>query len=188
VTHPFGRGNPAPAKPLITPHDTPVASTAAPSPSPSASSIAERQAVTNLAALLGQSGNERQAVSAAFNDAHQCGSALGQDAQTFQAAAAAHHRLLSELAQLPGLSVLPATMRQDLSAAWQASANADSDYARWAQDQLADGCTASSQSDPGYLAADAPNQRATASKTAFVRQWNPLAQAYGLPTYTQGDL
>jgi predicted nucleic acid-binding Zn ribbon protein len=201
VAHPFGHWNPTTAKSLTTPHDTPVASAAnAPSgrsaaaspstaaPSPSASSITERQAATSLVALLGQSGSERQAVSAAFNDADQCGSGLGQDAQTFQGAATAHHQLLNELAQLPGLAVLPSAMEQDLRAAWQASASADSDYAQWAQDQLADGCTASSQSDPGYRAANAPNQRATASKTAFVRQWNPLARAYGLPTYSQGNL
>ena len=60
-------------------------------------------------------------------------------------------------------------------------ASADSDYARWAQDQLADGCTSGGQSDPGYTAASAPNQQATASKTAFVRLWNPLAKTYGLP-------
>jgi hypothetical protein len=156
--------------------------------SASAPSITERQAAANLAALLSQSGNERQAVGAAFNDADQCGSELSQDVQTFQEAATAHQHLLTELAQLPGLVVLPPTMEQDLKAAWQASASADSDYAQWAQDQLADGCTAGSQSDPGYRAANAPNQRATTNKTAFVRQWNPLARAYGLPTYSQGDL
>ena len=79
-------------------------------------------------------------------------------------------------------------MEQDLRAAWQASASADSDYAQWAQNQLVNGCTASNRADPGYRAANAPNQRATANKTAFVRQWNPLARAYGLPTYSQGKL
>jgi hypothetical protein len=189
VTHPFGHGHPAAvASPGRSAAASPPTASSSPSASDSAPSITERQAAANLAALLNQSGNERQAVSAAFNDADQCGSGLGQDIQTFHGAATAHQHLLNELAQLPGLTLLPSAMEQDLRAAWQASARADSDYAQWAQDQLADGCTASSQSDPGYRAASAPNQRATANKTAFVRQWNPLARAYGLPTYSQGNL
>ena len=57
---------------------------------PSASPVTQRQAAANLAVLLGQSGRERRAVSAAFSDAAQCGPALSQDAETFQAAAACH--------------------------------------------------------------------------------------------------
>lgn len=204
TAHAFGHGNVAAVKSGITLRGTPIASeTRAPSAgspnsaasarpaaasTPPASPVTQRQAAANLAVLLGQSGRERRAVSAAFSDAAQCGPALSQDAETFQAAAASHRQFLTELAQLPGLTVLPSALRQDLSTAWQASASADSDYARWAQDQLADGCTSGGQSDPGYTAASAPNQQATASKTAFVRLWNPLAKAYGLPAYWQSDL
>lgn len=175
-----------------TPRDTPLAPSAgAPSADPTASApsaVAEPQAAGNLAALLSQSGSERLAVNAAYNDAGQCGPSLSQDAETFQAAATSRRQLLSELARLPGLAVLSTAMTQDLTSAWQSSASADSDFAQWVQDELANGCSTDSQSDPSYAAADAPDLQATKSKTAFVQLWNPLAQSYGLPTYAQGDL
>jgi hypothetical protein len=142
----------------------------------------------NLAALLTQSVSNRQAVNAAYNDVSQCGPSLAQDVQTFQAAAASHRRLLSELAKMPGMVALPQAMVRDLSSAWQASASADDDFAKWAQDQVANGCSSASQSDPNYVAADGPDVQATTSKAAFVQLWNPLAQAYGLKTYSQSDL
>jgi hypothetical protein len=138
--------------------------------------------------MLAQSEIDRQAVNAAYNDVGQCGPDLTQDIQTFRTAAASHDQLLNRLAGMPGLSALPQTMVQDLSSAWQASATADGDFARWAQDQVANGCSPDNQSDPNYAAANGPDLQATRSKTAFVQLWNPLAQSYGLQTYRQSNL
>jgi hypothetical protein len=159
----------------------PGASPSAGSPSPAST----QQAAAALAALLASSAADRQAVDSAFNDVQQCGPDLAQDATAFQTAATSHQSLLSQLAQLPGRPALPQPMLADLTKAWQASASADEDFARWAQDQAGGGCSAGNQSDPNFLAADGPDLRATSGKTAFVRLWNPLAQAYGLPTYQQ---
>lgn len=163
-------------------------STGSASPSGSSGTAAERQAAVSLSALLSQSGGERDQVNAAFNDVGQCGPDIAQDVQTFQDAATSHKQLLSQLDSVPGLQSLPQPMITDLRAAWQASASADSDFARWAQDQLGDGCSPDNQTDPNYEAANGPDVQATASKTAFVQLWNPLATSYGLPTYSQGDL
>ena len=57
---------------------------------------------------------------------------LRQDARTFTRAANSRQHLLSRLGNLPGRSVLPAAMLHDLADAWQASAEVDTDLARWA--------------------------------------------------------
>jgi hypothetical protein len=165
-----------------------------PSPTPSAtpqataSPVTAQQATTSLATLLAQSGTDRQAVSTAYNDVLNCGSDLQQDYQAFTSAAASHQRLLGELTQLPGLSTLPPAMVTDLKTAWQASISADTDFAKWTQDEISSACSTSSQSDPNFNAATQPDLQATASKTAFVAIWNPMAQTYGLPTYTQSTI
>ncbi len=158
-----------------------------PPASPSAAVPTEQQAAVSLAALLAQSAGDRAAIDAAYKDVLQCGPNLAADAQAFQNAATAHQRLLSALTQLPGRLLLPQSMLSDLVAAWQASASADGDFARWAGDQVSDGCTADDQSDPSFAAAHTPDVQATASKTAFVRRWNPVARTYGLPTYQQNQ-
>jgi hypothetical protein len=190
MAHPFGRQKLAAASSVSTPqHPAASQSPASPSAGPSSSlTPSTQQAAVALAALLAQSVSDRLAVNAAYNDVSQCGPSLTQDVQTFQTAATSHRQLLSELATMPGLSALPQAMTQDLSSGWQASASADDDFAKWAQDQVTNGCSSANQSDPNYAAADGPDVQATNSKTAFVQLWNPLAQAYGLKTYSQSDL
>jgi hypothetical protein len=156
--------------------------------SPSTAAASERQAAANLAALLAQSGSDRQAVTAAFNDVGQCGPNLSQDAQAFQEAAASHRQLMGELTAMPGLRSLPQPMVSDLAGAWQSSAGADTNFAQWAQDQVTNGCSPDDQTDPSYVMANKFDVTATASKTAFVTLWNSLAQAYGLRAYSQSDL
>jgi hypothetical protein len=146
-----------------------------------------QQAANQLAALLSQSVSDRSAVNAAYNDVLQCGPDLDQDAQVFQEAASSRQQLLSQLAGLPSRSALSPSMLQDLSSAWQVSVQVDDDYQQWAQDQAADGCT-DSTTDPSYVAAEDPNNEATADKTAFIGQWNSLAGQYGLTQYQQGSL
>jgi hypothetical protein len=135
--------------------------------------------------VLARSATDREAVDSAYNDVRQCGPNLAQAATTFRTAAASHRQLLDELGQITGRASLPQPMLADLTSAWQASASADQDFARWAQDQIAGGCSADNESDPNFLAADEPDLQATAGKTAFVRLWNPVARAYGLTTYRQ---
>ena len=74
-------------------------------------------------------------------------------------------------------------MLTDLTNAWQASLSVDNDYAQWAGDENSSGCTLQ---DPGYAAAETPNEHATTDKNAFVNLWNPIAAPYTLSQYS-GD-
>ena len=195
VANPFarpGRVAPPPAASATAagtsapPSPDPSSPASAPSSAGSSSPPTTEQAATNLALLLAQSANDRQAVNNAYNDAVACGANLSQDARAFAAAASSHRALLQSLARLPGQSELSQPMLSDLKSAWQASVRADDDYARWARGEES-GCSGGNQSDSSFVAATAPNLRATASKSAFIQLWNPLAESYGLTTYAQDN-
>jgi hypothetical protein len=156
---------------------------------PSASSQdARRQAAVRLSGLLAQSVTDRAAVTGAAEDVRGCGPSLRQDAGTFARAASSRQHLLSLLASLPGRTLLPAAMLQDLTSAWQASAQVDTDLARWAQDVIARGCHRNSRSDASLRASYIPEGRADTGKLAFAALWNPVARQYGLTTYQRSQL
>jgi hypothetical protein len=167
-------------------------STAAGGPSggtPAASSQdARRQVAVRLSGLLAQSVTDRAAVTAAAGDVRGCGPSLRQDARTFARAASSRQHLLSLLARLPGRPLLPAAMLRDLTSAWQASAQVDTDLARWTQDNIARGCHRNSRSDASLRASSIPEGRADAGKRAFATRWNPIARQYGLTTYQRNQL
>ena len=122
-------------------------STAASGTTPSTvSQDARRQAAVGLSGLLAQSVTDRAAVNEAAVDLRGCGPSLRQDARTLARAASSRQRLLSRLGSLPGRSLLPAAMLQDLTSAWQASAQVDTDLAGWADA-------------PGLLLGQVPAQR-----------------------------
>jgi hypothetical protein len=151
-----------------------------------ASQDTRRQAAVRLSGLLAQSVTDRAAVTAAAADVRRCGPSLHQDARTFARAASSRQQLLSKLGSLPGRSRLPAAMLQALTGAWQASAEVDTDLARWAQDK-ARGCHRRG-SNAGLRASYAPESRATAGKETFARLWNPVARQYDLTTYRRSQL
>lgn len=156
---------------------------ASPSPTP-----AEQQAASSLAALLAQSASDRSATVGAVSDVGSCGPGLGQDQQTLENSAASRQQLLGKLASLPGRSVLPPQMLQDLTNAWKESVTADQDLAQWAQDESSQGCSQDAQADPNYAAATKPDNQAKADKMAFVGEWNQIAPGYGLTSYKWDQL
>lgn len=159
------------------------------STSPSAPQTpSEQAAAQNLANLLAQSATDRSAITSAVNDVNNCGSDLSGDASTFQQAASSRQQLLGQLAQLPDGSALPAQLLQDLTGAWQASQQADKDFAAWAGDENTNGCTPNDSADANFQAASGPDNQATADKKAFVGEWNPIASQYGLPTYQWNEI
>jgi hypothetical protein len=163
-------------------------SAAATGTTPSTSSQdARRQAAVRLSGLLAQSVTDRAAVIDAVADVRGCGPSLRKDARTFASAASSRQRLLSRLESLSGRSLLPAAMLQDLTSAWQASAQVDTDLAGWAADNIARGCHRNSRSDAQLRASYAPERQATFGKLAFARLWNPLARQYGLTTYQRNQ-
>jgi hypothetical protein len=167
---------------------TAPASTASPATSTAAPATTEKQAATNLAAMLSQSVSDRAAIISAASDVGNCGPHLSSDAKVFDDAASSRKSLLASLTTMPGRTALPAAMLSDLTMAWQASIAADQGYAQWASDENTQGCVANDTNDPGYQATVTPNANATTYKTAFVGQWNPVAGRYGLTQYDQNQL
>ena len=150
---------------------------------PASSQDARRQAAVRLSGLLAQSVTDRAAVIDAATDVRGCGPSLRQDARTFASAANSRQRLLARLGSLPGGSLLPAAMLADLTGAWQASAQVDTDLARWTEGEIAGGCHRNSRSDARLRASYVPQGKATADKQTFASLWNPVARRYGLTTY-----
>lgn len=148
----------------------------------------EQVGAQNLATLLAQSANDRSAITSAVTDVNQCGSNLSGDASAFQQAASSRQQLLGELAQLQDASALPAQLIADLTGAWQSSYQADKDFAAWANDENANGCTPNDSSDPNFQAASGPDSHATTDKQAFAGMWNPIASQYGLQNYQWNQL
>src|SRR5689334_12571033 len=149
---------------------------------------ARRQAAVRLSGLLALSVTDRAAVIDAAEDVRGCGPSLRQDARTFTRAASSRQHLLSRLASLPGRSELPPALLRNLTTAWRASAQVDTDLARWAADTMARHCHRNSRSDAGLRASVVPESQATAGKHAFARLWNPVARGYGLTTYQPSQL
>jgi hypothetical protein len=147
-----------------------------------------QEAAQALAVLLAQSGTDRAAILQAFSAVADCSPGLGQDETIFSHAAASRQALLGKLAALPDRSALPAPMLPDLTAAWQASGQADQDFANWAQDEISHGCSTNDRSDPGYLAAMVPDHQATKDKKAFAALWTAVANEYGLPLYQYNQI
>jgi len=160
-----------------------------PTATASANAQAEKQAATQLSVLLPQSGADRGKVVNAVVDVQNCGKNLAQDAATFSTAAANRQSLLTKLDTLPGRAALSPAMVSALTGAWHASAQADTDLSKWAQDELSRGCRKSKTGNDANLKASyGPDGQATTDKQAFTRLWNPLARQYGLKTYQVGDL
>jgi hypothetical protein len=179
-----------PASSAVSSPALPAASSSSAPPSAASSPAvpSQRQAAQALAALLPQGGADRATVTQAVSAVADCSPGLSQDEAIFSNAASSHQALLGKLAALPGRSALPAPMLQDLTNAWQASGQADQDFARWTQDEISHGCSTSYQSDAGYQAATAPDGQATAEKKAFAALWAAIAGEYGLPLYQYNQI
>ena len=136
--------------------------------------------------MLSQSVSDRAAIISAANDVAACGPNLSSDPKVFDDAASSRQSLLARLTAMPGRATLPPALVSDLTQAWQASIAADQAYARWANDEITQGCVPNDTSDPGYQATITPNLNATKYKTAFVAQWNPIAAQYGLTPVPAG--
>ena len=177
--------------PAAAPTSSPAPS-AVSSPAPSAVSspalASRRQAAQAVAALLAQTGTDRAAVTQAVSAVADCSPDLSQDETIFSNSASLHQALLGKLAALPDRAALPTSMLQDLTMAWQASGEADQDFAQWTQDEISRGCSTNYQSDASYQATTAPDKAATKDKKAFAAQWTAIANQYGLPSYQYNQI
>jgi Protein kinase domain len=178
---------PVTAAPTSSPVPSAVSSLA-PSAVSSPALPSRRHAAQALAALLAQSGTDRAAVTQAVSAVADCSPGLSQDETIFSNAASSHQALLGKLAALPDRSALPASMLQDLTTAWQASGEADQDFAKWTQDEISHGCSTNYQSDASYQATTVPDDQATKYKKAFAALWTAIANQYGLPLYQYNQI
>ena len=170
---------------IFRPH---AGSTAAAGTAPSPSSQdARRQAAVGLSGLLAQSVTDRAAVTDAAEDVRGCGPSLRQDAQTFARAASSRQHLLSRLASLPGRSELPPALLQNLTTAWQASAQVIPISPGGRPTRSPAAATTTADPTPG-CGPHRPREPATAGKHAFARLWNPVARGNGLTTYQPSQL
>jgi serine/threonine-protein kinase len=187
-------GRSAPAHPAAA---TPSPAASSPSPSPSAASpsatsspsgpaTASQQAAA-LAALLTSSGAARTALHNAVNQVGSCTNLSGAVSQ-LQAVVNQRAGQYGRASALPA-SALPdgPQVKSKLMAALGSSLTADRDYLSWARQQLAGGCTPTSQSS-AYDAAFSASQRADAAKQAFVQVWNPVAARYGIAQESPRDI
>jgi hypothetical protein len=183
---PAGQALPA-AAPASSPAPSAVSS-ATPAAVASPALPPRQQAAQALAAVLAKSGTDRAAVTQAVSAVADCSPGLSQDETTFSTAASSRQALLDQLAALPDRSALPAPMLQDLTTAWQASGQADQDFANWTQDEISHGCSTNDQSDASYQAAMVPDDQATMYKKAFAALWTAIADEYGLPLYQYNQI
>jgi hypothetical protein len=149
-----------------------------------ATSAAEQRAASSVASMLSQSASDRSAIIGAATDIGNCGPSLNADPKVFDDAAASRQAMLASLTAMPGRNTLPPALVSDLTQAWQASIAADQAYAKWANDEITEGCVRHDTSDPGYQATVGPNRQASQYKDSFVVLWNPIASGYGLTQYS----
>ncbi|MBW8702682.1 hypothetical protein MBT84_24090 [Streptomyces sp. MBT84] len=151
--------------------------------SPSGSDDAAKQQAVALDKLLADSGNSRGAVIKAVAEVKVCQN-LGQAATDLRNAAQQRNGLVTQLSKLE-VDKLPqhGELTNSLTAAWKASASADTHYAAWA-DQVAGNkktCRKGHARSTGQT--DAGNRdsgTASAQKAKAARLWNAIAQKYGL--------
>jgi hypothetical protein len=179
-------GGAVPASPAVS--TAPATPSTSASPSASRRAVTEQQAATSVDTMLSQSVSDRAAIISAAGDVGDCGPSLSSDPKVFDDAASSRKSLLDKLTVMPGQAMLPAALLVDLTQAWSASIDADQAYAKWANDEIAQGCVPDDTSDPGYQETVTPNLDATKYKTAFATEWNPIAAKYNLTQYQQGQL
>ncbi|MFB7677449.1 hypothetical protein ACFC26_39225 [Kitasatospora purpeofusca] len=143
-----------------------------------------RGQAAGLDGLLGRNDGTRRQVTSAVDAVASCSGPADARAagRTLRAAAGERDKLLDAL-RSTDLSAVPGgpQLADRLRVAWTASALADRAFARWADSVAADGCAAGAVPrtedwDEGVRQSAA----ATAAKSAFVADWNPLALSFGL--------
>ncbi|MBD0670186.1 hypothetical protein [Streptomyces sp. CBMA156] len=140
-----------------------------------------------LSDLLGTASDSRSSVVSAVASVQKCDK-LPESQQALTAAAGKRRELQGKLGQLK-TDKLPGGQQlvEQLNAAWTASAQADDEYAAWAQDAQGS-CDAKKQDNPHYKNAVQASGTATTAKKQASTLWNTIAAQSGLPNRSDGDL
>ncbi|QKW21147.1 hypothetical protein HUT16_20650 [Kitasatospora sp. NA04385] len=165
-------------------------SAAAPSPNSGNAAVtpemkAQAQAMSDL---LGTASASRTSVVNAVAAVGKCQN-LPDSQAALTAAATQRQGLLTKLGALKVDQLADgAKLVEQLQAAWQASATADSEYAQWAAD-LAAGCDPAKSKDNAHLHnGDAASGTATKAKNQASELWGAIATKTGLPGKSAGEL
>lgn len=144
-------------------------------------------AASAIDALLDQSVAARSGVQPALDDIAACAGS-NDDLSALDHAATTREDLEDQLDSVDFAAISGGSrLRSALAHVLRVSAAADRAYEAWGQD--VSGCAGQAdQSDSNKQEGDADSRQATAAKKAFLRQWNPLAQRYGLQTRKQSDI
>ncbi|MGW3231406.1 hypothetical protein [Kitasatospora sp. NPDC001095] len=175
---------------------TPVAATASTAPTAGTPSTSGSGAAVDpdvkaqaqpLSDLLGTASDSRSAVVSAVASVQKCDK-LPESQQALSGAAGKRRELQSKLGQLK-TDKLPGGQQlvDQLNAAWTASAQADDEYAAWAQDAQGS-CDAKKQDNQHYKNAVQASGIATTAKKQAATLWNAIAAQTGLPNRSDGDL
>ncbi|MGW7007313.1 hypothetical protein ACWGCW_32045 [Streptomyces sp. NPDC054933] len=144
-----------------------------------------------LDTLLKDSNSSRSSVISAVDSIKSCTN-LDKSASDLRTAASQRGDLVTRLDQLT-LDKLPNhdELVKQLTAAWKASAEADNDYAAWADQVQKDkkGCDKGhAKGTPAAQKGNAASGRATFAKKKAADLWNPIAGQYGLTQRQFTDL
>jgi hypothetical protein len=133
-----------------------------------------------LNAILTASGTSRANLATAINAVNGCTA----DGTTLTTISGVLQDRSGQIRQAQSLAVpdLPggASLRDQLVALLQKSAEADGDYQSWAEAVIDSDCAPDAGSDD-LTAANTASAEATTLKTTFLATWNPEAATYGLP-------
>lgn len=156
----------------------------APSVGPGQTERAQGNALNDI---IEQTASARQLVLTAIADIDNC-RATSTTYDDLNRAITVRNSVVTQLANLQ-LSKLPggAQLRSALQDGESSSAIADQHYLNWAYDVSSD-CYGQAFHDTEFEAASSASQSASASKSAFVTSWNPVAGRLGLPLRTTVDL
>ncbi|MFE3764768.1 hypothetical protein ACFXPI_23765, partial [Streptomyces sp. NPDC059104] len=150
-----------------------------------------RPQAVQLDKLLADSNDSRASVIKAVDDIKDCKN-LGQAAQDLRDAARQREELVTRLQELK-TDLLPnhARLSAALTKAWKASADADNNYADWADDAGHDkgGCKdGKAKATDNAADGNKSSGEATKSKAAAAALWNPIAAKYGLTRRDTSEL
>ncbi|WP_316526787.1 hypothetical protein [Kitasatospora brasiliensis] len=177
--------------PVAAASTTPAHPTGPASPSGSAAAAAGdpdvKAQAQPLSDLLGTASDSRSSVVSAVASVQKCDK-LPESQQALTAAAGKRRELQGKLGQLK-TDKLPGgpQLVEQLNAAWTASAQADDEYAAWAQDAQGS-CDAKKQDNQHYKNAVQASGTATTAKKQAATLWNTIAGQTGLPNKSDGDL
>jgi hypothetical protein len=144
------------------------------------------QVAVAVNSILDQSVAARSGVQPALDAIEACTAGEG-DIEALQRAGHTRRGLINQLGSIDFAGMAGGPRLEDaLQEVLRVSADADSAYVEWGDDQF--GCAGRAATDAAKKRGDRYSLDATTAKRHFLRLWNPIAAANGLATRKQADI